>query len=192
MSRVPHTPAAAVCAAVKTAFAAAAPSAPCGPNNLECDKGTRCFNGFQCCPNDIPVCGGYCCGSPWACKGNICVPPGGTPCPGQNYICEEGRVCMQDYLCCRPTDSVCNNACCPKGKSCHHNQCVNEDEEPCGGRMCTSPSEVCVDREKGQCLWQAASGRVRHLCHSSAGLGTALSSALKGLGCWPNGWQCCQ
>lgn len=48
----------------------------CGDALKPCPAGYRCFDGFNCCPDRTPVCGGKCCGDPWTCVGNTCVPPG--------------------------------------------------------------------------------------------------------------------
>lgn len=176
-----------------------------------CPTGTRCFDGFRCCPLEIPVCGGMwqatgaigsrlegleawpkefqgctpgtqsedrprlvplliqtvimpthspstplyihsntgqCCGSPWTCQGDRCVPPGGTVCGP--VICQATYECLEENLCCKPLSTVCNHQCCPQSKACRKNMCVEQDEEPCGNRMCHLPGEFCHRADLGE------------------------------------------
>lgn len=127
----------------------------CGDVQKPCPAGYRCFDGFNCCPEGAPVCGGKCCGAPWTCVGNVCVPPGGSPCG--RIICMQDWKCLENDLCCRATDTICNHKCCPLGNQCRSGLCVLPDEEPCGLgrtgdtalRMCRLPEEFCADPAKG-------------------------------------------
>lgn len=84
---------------------------PCGVSKQSCPPGYRCFDGFNCCPEATPVCGGKCCGGDWSCVGDVCVPPGAKACG--KAVCDSlsGWECLETDLCCRQSDSVCNHRC---------------------------------------------------------------------------------
>lgn len=128
----------------------------CGDTQQPCRDGYRCFDGFNCCPDNTPVCGGKCCGGDWSCVSGVCVAPGTTPCG--RWVCEKGWECLEDNLCCRPSDTVCNHKCCSRGNVCRDGMCVAPDAEPCGVsadgnttlHMCHLPEQFCADAARGK------------------------------------------
>lgn len=114
-----------------------------------CPAGQRCFDGWNCCGEDTPICGGACCASPSTCISNRCVAPGSVPC-GTN-VCVPGEVCGQNNVCC-PTDRVvCGSTCCQTGLTCVSGVCAAAGSTPCGtGTVCVL-GQTCVDNVAGVC-----------------------------------------
>lgn len=107
-----------------------------------CPAGQRCFDGWNCCPEATPICGGKCCQSPNTCLNNRCVEPGSIPCG--TTVCPPGQTCGLNNVCCTADRKVCGQACCELGQDCVLGTCAAAGSLPCGNTICASP-QTCVD-----------------------------------------------
>jgi hypothetical protein len=105
-----------------------------------CPAGWRCFDGFNCCPEDVQICGGTCCNNNRVCLQNQCVAAGSTPCG--TAVCSPGQQCSNN-VCCDASRVVCGSRCCDQGQQCLLGQCAAAGATACGANIC-SASQQCV------------------------------------------------
>lgn len=67
-----------------------------------CPPGSRCFDGWNCCPDGVDVCGGVCCDKGRVCLQNQCTAAGSIPCG--SAVCTPGQLCTNNVCC--PQDQV--------------------------------------------------------------------------------------
>ncbi|WIA15813.1 hypothetical protein OEZ85_012568 [Tetradesmus obliquus] len=109
-----------------------------------CAPGWRCFDGFNCCPEEVQVCGGVCCNNNRVCLQNQCMAAGSSPCGAA--VCSPGQQCSSN-VCCSPSRVVCGGRCCEQGQQCLLGQCAAAGATACGSNIC-SASQHC---EQGIC-----------------------------------------
>ncbi|WIA35992.1 hypothetical protein OEZ86_007355 [Tetradesmus obliquus] len=139
-----------------------------------CPPGWRCFDGFNCCPEEVQVCGGVCCNNNRVCLQNhqqcvqgICCGLGETNCGGRccgmtntcllgrycvpqgSSVCQ-GRVCVFPQqcaggtTCCNPGQQACGGTCC--NYACVQNRCLQFGSTVCGPNVC-SADRVCFNNQ---------------------------------------------
>jgi hypothetical protein len=104
-----------------------------------------CFDGFNCCPEDVQICGGTCCNNNRVCLQNQCVAAGSTPCG--TAVCSLGQQCSNN-VCCDPSRVVCGSRCCDQGQQCLLGQCAAAGATACGANMAEM---ICSASQQGIC-----------------------------------------
>lgn len=143
-----------------------------------CPPGWRCFDGFNCCPEEVQVCGGVCCNNNRVCLQNQCVAAGSTPCGAA--VCSPGQQCSNN-VCCDPSRVVCGGRCCEQGQQCLLGQCAAAGATACGANIC-SASQQCV---QGICCGLGETNCGGRCCGMS-------NTCLLGRYCVPQGSSVCQ
>lgn len=145
------TAAAVVAVAVPGVTFAQAGSTLCGTG--VCPTGQRCFDGWNCCPETTPICGGKCCQAPSTCVNNRCVEPGSVPCG--NTVCQPGEQCGVGNVCCTSDRKVCGSTCCEVGQDCVLGTCAAAGSTACGATICafgqTCVAGVCCNTGETAC-----------------------------------------
>lgn len=142
-----------------------------------CPAGQRCFDGWNCCPLETPVCGAQCCQAPSVCVSNKCVAPGSIPCG--TTVCTGGLSCIQD-VCCSADRVVCGGKCCDTGQSCILGVCAAAGSRQCGQGICDA-TQSCVD---GVCCAMGETACGGRCCPAG-------NTCLQGQFCAPTGSTMC-
>lgn len=124
-----------------------------------CAPGSRCFDGWNCCPETVQVCGGVCCDNNRVCLMSQCVAQGSIPCG--TAVCQNGQTC-NNGVCCSSDRVVCGSTCCEQGQQCIAGQCAAAGSTACGAAVCdptqTCASGVCCPAGQVNCAGKCCGG----------------------------------
>jgi hypothetical protein len=95
--------------------------------------------GWNCCPENVQVCGGVCCDNNRVCLMSQCVAQGSIPCG--SAVCQNGQTC-NNGVCCSADRVVCGSTCCDSGQQCINGQCAATGSTACGASVC-DPTQTC-------------------------------------------------